>query len=59
MPRLDQEQPPTGQEVIFRRIADSVLFPGIHQEDGTWTMSLPDADTTFDPATCDEWYLAV
>lgn len=59
MPTMGQELPPMGQEVVFKRQDPEgpVLFLGVRQEDGTWTMSLPDADSTFDPATVQEWYL--
>lgn len=57
MPLMQNELPPVGNEVIFKRDSDNVLFPGVRHEDDTYTMSLPDADTTFDPASCSEWYL--
>lgn len=49
--------PPFGQEVIFERESDHVLFNGVRQEDGTWTMSLDDEDSTFDPATAVRWFV--
>lgn len=54
---LVEQLPPVGQEVIFKRDSDAVLFYGIRQDNDTYTMSLPDADTTFDPATTSEWYV--
>jgi hypothetical protein len=56
MPLMLNELPPVGNEVIFKRDSDGVFFAGVRAEDGTYTMSLPDADTTFDPATVSEWY---
>ncbi len=53
---MDAQLPPFGQEVIFERGSDHVLFNGVRQEDGTWTMSLNDEDTTFDPATVIRWF---
>lgn len=56
MPDMSAELPPVGEEVIFERDADGVLLNGVRQEDGTWTMSLDDEDTTFDPATMRRWF---
>jgi hypothetical protein len=55
-PGLLDNPPPMGQEVIFERMLDHVLFNGVRQEDGTWTMSLDNEDTTFDPATVGAWF---
>lgn len=57
MPLTANELPPEGQEVVFKR-ADDVLLLGVRQETGIWTVSLPDEDTTIDPAEVIEWYLA-
>lgn len=48
--------PPLGNEIIFEREADHVLFNGVRQIDGTWTMSLDGEDSTFDPATVSRWF---
>lgn len=56
MPLMQNELPPVGNEVIFKRDSDGVLFLGVRNEGDIYTMSLPDADTTFDPVTCSEWY---
>lgn len=56
MPLTANELPPVGQEVVFKR-ADGVLLLGVRQETGVWTVSLPDEDSTIDPAEVVEWYL--
>lgn len=57
MPLTINELPPIGQEVIFKR-TDGVLLLGVRQENGVWTISLPDEDSTIAPEEVIEWYLA-
>lgn len=56
MPLMSEQLPPIGQEVTFKR-NDGVLLLGVRQENGVYTISLPDEDSTIDPAEISEWWI--
>lgn len=56
MPLMSEQLPPVGQEVVFKR-QDNVLLIGIRQQNETYTVSLPDEDSSIDPNEIIEWYL--
>lgn len=56
MPLMSEQLPPVGQEVVFKR-QDNVLLLGIRQQDETYTVSLPDEDSTIAIEELIEWYI--